>query len=285
MKKYQLMAPGPTPVPSEVLLAMAQPMIHHRTPQYEALFVEVRAGLKKLFQTSAEVVPLACSGTGAMEAAVINTLSAGDSVAVIRAGKFGDRWLELARAYGLNVIDLTAPFGHTVDASRLGDPLGGYRIAERRRQVDHVESIRPGDLEPAVAEFPGADHDDAIARRQRVDDRRFHCARPRARERHHLGARLEEPLEAGPHLDEHRLVLRGPVVDHRLRHREEDLARNRRGPRRHQLVLLHADGLLRGLRFDSMVTRPSAAERPSAVTKIASLPAACGEKNSTTSRS
>ena len=123
MKKYQLMAPGPTPVPSEVLLAMAQPIIHHRTPQYEALFVEVRAGLKKLFQTSAEVVPLACSGTGAMEAAVVNTLSAGDSVAVIRAGKFGDRWLELARAYGLNVIDLTAPFGHTVDAARLADSL------------------------------------------------------------------------------------------------------------------------------------------------------------------
>src|SRR2546426_2556828 len=119
MKKYQLMAPGPTPVPSEVLLAMAQPMIHHRTPQYEALFVEVRAGLKKLFQTSAEVVPLACSGTGAMEAAVVNTLSAGDSVAVIRAGKFGDRWLELARAYGLHVIDLTAPFRHTVAAPRL----------------------------------------------------------------------------------------------------------------------------------------------------------------------
>src|SRR5213594_4324600 len=123
MKKYQLMAPGPTPVPSEVLLAMARPIIHHRAPQYEALFVEVRAGLKTLFQTTAEVVPLACSGTGAMEAAVVNTLSAGDAVAVIRAGKFGDRWLELARAYGLNVIDLTAPFGHTVDAARLADSL------------------------------------------------------------------------------------------------------------------------------------------------------------------
>src|SRR6266571_6700393 len=123
MKKYQLMAPGPTPVPSEVLLAMAQPIIHHRTPQYEALFVEVRAGLKRLFQTSAEVVPLACSGTGAMEAAVVNTLSAGDKVAVVRAGKFGDRWLDLARAYGLQVVDLSAPFGHTVEAARLAEAL------------------------------------------------------------------------------------------------------------------------------------------------------------------
>src|SRR6058998_3498735 len=126
MKKYQLMAPGPTPVPSEVLLAMAQPMIHHRTPQYEAVFVEVRAGLKRLFQTSAEVVPLACSGTGAMEAAVVNTLSAGDRVIVVRAGKFGDRWLDLARAYGLDVIDLSAPFGQTVDADRIAAALKSH---------------------------------------------------------------------------------------------------------------------------------------------------------------
>src|SRR6059036_3294524 len=119
MKKYQLMAPGPTPVPSEVLLAMAQPIIHHRTPQYERLFGDVRAGLKRLFQTSADVLPLACSGTGAMEAAFVNTLSAGDTesvltnaasiapvntlsagdtVVVVRAGKFGDRWLEMATA-------------------------------------------------------------------------------------------------------------------------------------------------------------------------------------------
>src|SRR5215468_5637292 len=119
MKKYQLMAPGPTPVPSEVLLAMAAPIIHHRTPQYEALFTEVRAALKKLFQTSAEVIPLACSGTGAMEAAVVNTLSAGDRVIVVRAGKFGDRWVDLAVAHGLQVIALSALKQHTADAARV----------------------------------------------------------------------------------------------------------------------------------------------------------------------
>jgi len=123
MKKYQLMAPGPTPIPSEVLLAMAQPIIHHRTPEYEALFVEVRAGLKKLFQTTQEVIPFACSGTGAMEAAVVNTLSAGDTVAVVRAGKFADRWAALAKAYGLKAIDLEAPFGHTVPAERVAETL------------------------------------------------------------------------------------------------------------------------------------------------------------------
>ncbi len=123
MKKYQLMAPGPTPVPSEVLLAMAQPIIHHRTPEYEALFVEVRAGLKRLVQTSQEVIPLACSGTGAMEAAVANTLSAGDTVAVVTAGKFGERWLELCRAYGLEVVELKAPYGETVPAERVAEAL------------------------------------------------------------------------------------------------------------------------------------------------------------------
>jgi aspartate aminotransferase-like enzyme len=123
MKKYQLMAPGPTPVPSEVMLAMARPMIHHRTPEYEALFVEVRAGLKRLVQTGQEVIPLACSGTGAMEAAVANTLAAGDTVAVVRAGKFGERWVEICRAFGVNVVDLAAPYGETVPPERLRETL------------------------------------------------------------------------------------------------------------------------------------------------------------------
>jgi len=139
MKKYQLMAPGPTPVPSEVLLAMAAPIIHHRTPEYEALFTEVRAALKRLFQTSAEVIPLACSGTGAMEAAVVNTLSAGDRVIVVRAGKFGDRWVDLAKAYGLQVIDLSAPFGHTVDAARVTEALKSYPEA-KAVLVQHSET-------------------------------------------------------------------------------------------------------------------------------------------------
>ena len=126
MKKYQLMAPGPTPVPSQVLLAMAEPIIHHRTPEYEALFAEVREGLKTLARTREDVIVLACSGTGAMEAAVANTLSAGDTVMVVQAGKFGERWVEIARAYGLRAIELTAPFGHTVTAERLAEALGAH---------------------------------------------------------------------------------------------------------------------------------------------------------------
>src|SRR5438128_6721273 len=139
MKKYQLMAPGPTPVPSHVLLAMAQPMIHHRTPEYEALFIEVRSGLKALFQTAQDVVPLTCSGTGAMEAAVVNTLSPGDTVAVIQAGKFGERWTEITKAYGLDAVLLTAPFGETVAPGRLAEAL---RATARIKAVltQHSES-------------------------------------------------------------------------------------------------------------------------------------------------
>jgi len=114
IKKY-LLAPGPTPVPSKVRLAMAQPIIHHRTPQFEAVFAEVQAGLKKLFKTSQEVIILAASGTGAMEAAVINTCSPGDRVLVVNGGKFGERWGKIAAAYGLVVTELKVEWGKAVD--------------------------------------------------------------------------------------------------------------------------------------------------------------------------
>ncbi|MBI3825756.1 MAG: alanine--glyoxylate aminotransferase family protein [Candidatus Rokubacteria bacterium] len=130
MKKYQLMAPGPTPVPSQVLLAMARPIIHHRTPEYEALFVEARDGLKTLVQTRQDVVPFACSGTGVLEAAVVNTLSAGDTVIVVVAGKFGERWVEIAKAYGLQVVPLTAPFGETVSPERVAEALARHPKAQ-----------------------------------------------------------------------------------------------------------------------------------------------------------
>jgi len=139
MKKYYLMAPGPTPVPSNVLLAMAQPMIHHRTPEYEALFIEVRAGLKRLFRTSQDVIPFTSSGTGAMEAAVVNTLSPGDTVLLLRAGTFGERWEEICVAYGVRVVPLNAPFGETVPAERFEEALREHPEA-RAVLVQHSES-------------------------------------------------------------------------------------------------------------------------------------------------
>ena len=139
MKKYYLMAPGPTPVPSNVLLAMAQPMIHHRTPEYEALSVDIRAGLKRLFQTRQEVISFVCSGTGAMEAAVVNTLSAGDTVLVVHAGKFAERWEEICQANGVKVVSVKAPFGDTVPAERIAEALAQHRDA-RAVLMQHSES-------------------------------------------------------------------------------------------------------------------------------------------------
>jgi len=139
MKKYQLMAPGPTPVPPNVLLAMAQPMIHHRTPEYDALFAEIRAGLKRLFQTAQEVIPFASSGTGAMEAALANTLSAGDEAIVLRAGKFGERWEEIARAFGVTAVPVTAPFGQTVSPDTIAQALRQHSAA-KAVLMQHSES-------------------------------------------------------------------------------------------------------------------------------------------------
>jgi aspartate aminotransferase-like enzyme len=117
IKRY-LLTPGPTPVPPEVALRMAEPIIHHRTPEFSKVFSEVRAGLKKLFQTEQDVLVLAASGTGAMEAAVLNLLSAGDRVIVVNGGKFGERWTKICRTYGVTVEEIQVEWGESasVDA-------------------------------------------------------------------------------------------------------------------------------------------------------------------------
>jgi len=119
MKKYMLMAPGPTAIPPQVLLAMAKPIIHHRTPEFRAILKETNEGLQYLFQTRNPVVTLSASGTGAMEAAVANTLARGDKALVVRGGKFGERWGELCEAYGVETILVDVEWGHAVDPSRI----------------------------------------------------------------------------------------------------------------------------------------------------------------------
>jgi aspartate aminotransferase-like enzyme len=114
LKKY-LLAPGPTPVPPEALLAMALPIIHHRTPQFSATFRKAAEGSKTLFGTKQPVMMLAATGTGGMESAVTNTLSPGDPVLVVNGGKFGERWIELGKTYGLDVTTLDVEWGTAVD--------------------------------------------------------------------------------------------------------------------------------------------------------------------------
>jgi aspartate aminotransferase-like enzyme len=116
VKKY-VFTPGPVPVPSEVLIEMAKPIIHHRTSEFEEIFAEVREGLKYIYNTTQEVLILAASGTGAMEAAVANTLSRGDRALVVNSGKFGERWGKICRAYGVEVEEIMVEWGKEVDPS------------------------------------------------------------------------------------------------------------------------------------------------------------------------
>ena len=115
MKKKWLFTPGPTPIPPEALLAMAQPIDYHRSDAAVALIKDVLEKLKHVFQTENDVLFLTSSGTGAMEGAVANLLSRGDKVIVIRSGKFGERWSEICTAYGIEVIPIDVTWGNSVD--------------------------------------------------------------------------------------------------------------------------------------------------------------------------
>ncbi len=115
MRKNYLLAPGPTPVPESALLAMAQPMIHHRTPQFSEIFKETAELLKHVFQTQEDVLILAASGTGAMEGTIVNLYSPGDEVIVVNGGKFGERWGKISEAYGLKAHWLNVEWGKAVD--------------------------------------------------------------------------------------------------------------------------------------------------------------------------
>src|SRR5512145_1527574 len=111
MRKRYLLTPGPTPVPEQALLAMAQPIIHHRTPEFEAILARVWENLKVLYQTKQDVLFFASSGTGAMEAAVVNILSPGDKAICIRGGKFGERWTNIVKAYGGVPVNIDVEWG------------------------------------------------------------------------------------------------------------------------------------------------------------------------------
>ncbi|OIO79034.1 MAG: aminotransferase [Candidatus Omnitrophica bacterium CG_4_8_14_3_um_filter_43_15] len=123
MKKLYLMTPGPTPVPEAVMLEMAKPIIHHRTAQFQEIIKQVEEDLKYVFQTKNDVLIFASSGTGAMEAAVCNLLSAQDTVIVVRTGKFGERWTEICKAYGVKSVDIDIEWGYAADPKIIEDAL------------------------------------------------------------------------------------------------------------------------------------------------------------------
>jgi len=113
IRKTRLFTPGPTPLLPAAQFAMAAADIHHRTPEFRALYERVLAQLKVFVGTKNDVLLLASSGTGAMEASVSNLTSPGDRVVVLSAGKFGERWDSLAKAFGCQVDLVTVPYGET----------------------------------------------------------------------------------------------------------------------------------------------------------------------------
>jgi aspartate aminotransferase-like enzyme len=119
IKKY-LMTPGPTQIPPQVLLAGAQPIIHHRTKAYSEIFAAVLEDLKYIFQTGNDILCFSSSGTGGMESAVVNLLSPGDTVLIASCGKFGERWRDLAEVYGLDFDYLEYEWGTPVPPEDIG---------------------------------------------------------------------------------------------------------------------------------------------------------------------
>jgi len=117
MPRKRLMTPGPTPVPESARQAMARQVTHHRTAEFRALFADVLANLQHVLQTAGDVVVLACSGTGGMEAAVVNTLPRGGKAIVLESGVFSRRWAQIARRFGIVVIEHPVPWGQAVDAA------------------------------------------------------------------------------------------------------------------------------------------------------------------------
>ena len=122
MKKY-LFTPGPAPVPPEVLLEMARPIIHHRTPEFSAALDSARERMKPLYGTASEVILLSATGTGAMEAAVINLLQPGEHAIFVNGGKFGERWGKLIAAHGGIATEVKVEWGRSVRPEQVDDAL------------------------------------------------------------------------------------------------------------------------------------------------------------------
>src|SRR5918992_1351534 len=153
-KRY-LMAPGPTPVPPEVLAASAEPVLHHRGPDFREVMKRCLGRLQEVARTQNDLLLFTASGTGAFESAVVNLLSPGERVLVVTAGEFGDRWVALARAYGAD--DAAGPVA--------GDDLT-RRVGALRAHDDAALLLRLGEAPRAARGRLNAVHAGRLARRR-----------------------------------------------------------------------------------------------------------------------
>lgn len=123
MFKKRLFTPGPTPVPEKTLLAMAGPIIHHRSPEFGEIAARANKNLQYLFQTSQPVVTLTCSGTGGVEATFVSLFSPGDTIISVNGGKFGERWVSMPKTFGLKVAEIKIAWGEAPSAQQLTEAL------------------------------------------------------------------------------------------------------------------------------------------------------------------
>jgi aspartate aminotransferase-like enzyme len=132
LEKRYLFTPGPTPVPPQVLAALAQPVLHHRGPDFQEVYARTLGRLKDVFRTERDVLMFGSSGSGTMESAVSNLVSPGDRVLIVVAGSFGERWADVARAYGADVQLLEYEWGETPSADD---------VAQRLREIGGATAV------------------------------------------------------------------------------------------------------------------------------------------------
>jgi aspartate aminotransferase-like enzyme len=127
--KQRLLAPGPTPVPEETLLELAKPVVYHRTVEFRQMLADISSDLQYVYRTRNPVIPLTSSGTGALEAAVATCLPAGSKAICLIAGRFGERWRNLCKAFGVEAVSVTAAPGQAVQPEQLAQALVQHRDA------------------------------------------------------------------------------------------------------------------------------------------------------------
>jgi serine---pyruvate transaminase len=121
--KQRLLTPGPVPVPEETLLELAKPVTYHRTPEFRKVLAEVLQDLQYVYRTKNTVLPLTSSGTGALEAAVVNSLPPGSKAICLIAGRFGERFRNICKAFGVETVPVTVPYGQAVQPEQLAAAL------------------------------------------------------------------------------------------------------------------------------------------------------------------
>src|SRR5439155_17554851 len=121
--KQRLLTPGPTPVPEEPLLELAKPVVYHRTAESRQVMLEVLQGLQHVFQTRQSIIPLTSSGTGGLEAAIVNTLPPKSKAICLIAGRFGERFRNIAKAFEVETVNIVVPDGQAVQPEQLAKAL------------------------------------------------------------------------------------------------------------------------------------------------------------------